>query len=119
MPTVDLNFGMVGAIPDEGIYRAECKKAVYKLNKTGDGHIINMQMTLIDMEDDRFENFAVFDNPSLKVTARWRLKEMLEAFTGEPWTEDNMEIEVDDDNRVPLLEESTCLVLVEHNEYNN
>lgn len=121
MPEVDLDFGGVGALPDEGYYRLRCDKAVYKQNKTKDGHIINLQMSLIDLPDelDNFENMKVFDNPSFKLAARWKLQEVLGAFTGEDWEEDGMKLEIDDDdNTVPVLTDATAIGLCYHDEYN-
>jgi hypothetical protein len=95
MPEVSLDFGSVGAIP-EGWFRVVCDKPVYKLNNAKDGHIIEMQMHCIDMPDgfENFENFSVRDWPSLKPSARWKLQEVLSAFTGEDWSEDDMKLEV-------------------------
>jgi hypothetical protein len=94
MPTVDLDFGSVDDRP-EGWYRLTCAKPVYKKNKAGDGFIINLEMKFTDMPDEwsSFENQKLYDQPSLAISARWKLKEVLEAFTNHPWDEDNMKIE--------------------------
>jgi hypothetical protein len=119
MPTISLDLGGVGELPEEGVYRIVCDKAVYKQNKSKDGWIGNLQMHLVDMDDENFENFKVFDNISFKPTALWRTKEVLEAFTNEEWAEDGMEIDVDDeDNTIIALTDKTCLCVLYHEEYN-
>lgn len=131
MPEVDLDFGGVGALPDEGVYRLNCDKAIYKQNKTKDGFIINLQMSLVDMPDDQedFEGMKVFDNPSIKLAARWKLQEVLQAFTGDPWDEDGLKLEVEceedcgeDDCHhqmvVPVLHEKQALGVCYHDDYN-
>lgn len=118
MPTISLDFGGVGELPVEGTYRCVCDKAVYKQNKSKDGWIANLQMHLVDMDEEVFENFKIFDNISFKPTALWRTKEVLEAFTGEEYSEDGMEIEVDDDNLLVALTDKSCLVVIYHEEYN-
>lgn len=94
MPEIDLDFGE--KLPDEGVYRVHSDDAEYKLNKTKDGFIINLKMRMIDMPDpfEEFENLPVYDNPSLKLSARWKLREVLEAFTQDPWDEDGLKLEV-------------------------
>lgn len=120
MPEIDLDFGGVGALPEEGVYRITIDKpAIYKQNKTKDGYIINLQMSLTDMPDEAFEGMKVFDNPSLKLSARWKLQEVLEAFTQEEWKDDGLKITVNEDNEVEDLPVgTTALGLVYHDDYN-
>jgi hypothetical protein len=129
MPTVDLDFGNVGKVP-EGWFRLVCDKAVYKPNKAKNGFIANMQMHLVDMPDEfeEYENMKIFDNPSFKLAARWKLQEVLGAFTGEDWEQDGMKLEVECEEDcgepacehqkvIPLLQEATAVGLLYADEY--
>ena len=128
MPEVELDFGSVGKVP-EGWFRLAVDKAVFKSNKSNDGHIINLQMRLTDMPEDfeQFENMNVFDNASMKLTARKFLKQKLSAITGEDWSEDGMKLEIvcdlcDEDKcshekHVPILEDQTVIGLIYGEEY--
>jgi hypothetical protein len=129
MPTVSLDFGSVGKVP-EGWFRLVCDKAVYKPNKSKDGFIANMQMHLADMPDEfeEFENMKIFDNPSFKLAARWKLQEVLGAFTQEDWTGDGMQLEVvceedcgEEDCPhqliIPILTDATAVGLIYSEEY--
>ena len=113
MPTVDLNMGSVGKVP-EGYFRLSVDKAIYKSNKTKDGKIINLQMSLIDMPDEfeDFENTKVFETASFKPTGLWRVQEVLRAFTGDPWDEDNLSLEIDEDGNVECLQDATAIGLI-------
>lgn len=122
MPTVDLDFGSVGQIPPEGVWRTLCNTATYKKNKAGDGYILDLDVSLIDMpeEHSNFEGFKPFPRPvaSFKSSALWKLQEILEAFTGEEWTDDDMKLEIDEDNTVPILAGQTAMVVYIHDSYN-
>ena len=131
MPVVDLDFGAVGKVP-EGWFRVVCDKATFKKNKSGDNYIINMQNHLADMPEgnlpgsevpyEAFENLNIFDNVSFKLSSRWKLQEVLSAFTGEDWEDDNMKLEVEcehcdedgcsHDKIVPVLIDQTAVGLV-------
>ena len=128
MPEIDLDFGSVGQVP-EGWFRLTCDKAIFKPNKSKDGYIINLQMRLIDMpeEFEAYENTMVFDNVSMKLAARWRLKDVLSAFTGDDWSDDGMKLqleceECDEDNcahqkNVPALVDHTAIGLIYGEDY--
>jgi len=129
MPTVDLDFGSVGKIP-EGWFRLVCDKALYKPNKSKDGFIANLQMRLIDMpeEFEEFENLSIYDWPSFKLSARWKLQEVLGAFTGENWEEDGMQLEVECEEDcgedscphqmvIPILKDATAVGLIYGKEF--
>jgi hypothetical protein len=142
MPSIDLDFGSVGKVP-EGYFRLVCDEAEYKQNKSKDGYIINLKMHLTDMPEGclpdtdleyaSFENSAVYDNPSLKPTARWRLQKVLAAFTGEDWEQDGMKLTVVCDENcdqfeetgkcehkklVPLFSDATAVGLIYADDYN-
>lgn len=116
MPVLDLNF----AVPPftEGNYRLVCDKAIYKKNSAGDGFIGNLQMHIEDSPLEDYEGEKVFDNVSFKTSARWRLQEVLRAFTGENWESDNMELVIDDDNHIEVLENATAIGILYSSEYN-
>jgi len=141
MPEIDLDFGGVGQVP-EGWFRLTCDKAVYKQNKNKDGWIINLQMHFTDMPEgnlpgtempyESFENNMVYDNPSLKPNSRWKLKRILEAFTGENFEEDGMKVsytcsvdcdEFEDTGKcqhewvVPMLQGETVVALIKGEDY--
>jgi hypothetical protein len=132
MPSVDLNFGDVGKIPEEGTYRYLIDKAIFQQNKSKDGFVVNLQMDLIDSPDEKFEGHKVFDNPSFKLSARWKLQEVLQAVTQQEWQEDEMNIEWECEEdcdaetfeecphkkHVPLLEGKTVLGISYHYDYN-
>lgn len=123
MPKIDLgDFSKIGELPPEGYYRFQIQKQpVMKQNSKKDGQIIEIDCLLIDSPDPDFENFSRRIWPSLKVSARWKLKEQLEAFTQREWNEDNVELEVDDDNILidPDLEGATFIGLCVHGTDNN
>lgn len=128
MPEIDLDFGSVGKVP-EGWFRLNVDKAVFKPNKSKDGYIINLHMRLIDMpeEFEWAENMMVFDNASMKLSARRFLKQKLSAITGEDWSDDGMKLEIvcdlceedecTHDKHVPILEDQTVVGLVYGEEY--
>jgi len=126
MPTLDLNFGDVGKMPPEGVWRMIVKEAIVHNNKANDGQIIEFDAEFMDMPDDTFEGSKVFPKPnaSLKPTARWKLQEVLSAITQSDWSDDGMQLEVEETEkdgyyRVPSLEDKTVLVIVKHGTYNN
>jgi len=126
MPTLDLDFGDVGKMPPEGVWRILIKSAILKQNKAKDGQIIDFEAEFMDMPDPSYEGFKIFPNPnaSLKPTARWKLQEVLGAITQEDWSDDNMKLEVNgpDDAEpyhIPLLEGKTSLIVFVHDTYNN
>jgi hypothetical protein len=136
MPTVDLDFGSVGKVP-EGWFRLVCDKAVYKPNNANNGFVANLQMRLVDMPEafEEFENMSIYDWPSFKLSARWKLQEVLGAFTGENWEDDGMKLEVEceedceDSHKnlakcphqkiIPMLAGLTAVGLITTGEYNN
>jgi hypothetical protein len=136
MPEIDLDFGSVGKVP-EGWFRLTVDKAIFKPNKSRDGYIINLQMRLIDLPSgnlpgtdtpyEAFENMMVFENASMKLSARKFLQEKLNAITGEDWDADGMKLKVDcglceDDScdhekHVPALEDQTVVGLIIGEDY--
>ena len=121
MPTLDLNFGDVGKVPDEGVWRILINKVIYKPNKAKDGFILDVEAVFKDMDDPAFEDFKLFPRPtiSLKTSARWKLQEFLNAVTQEDWSDDGMQLEVDEDtNEVHSLAGKTVLAICVHEEYN-
>lgn len=141
MPTIDLDFGSVDKVP-EGWFRLTCDQAILKPNKSKDGYIINLQMHFTDMPAgnlpgtevpyEQFEGSMVYDNPSMKPSARWKLKGILQAFTGEDWDQDGMELEVScveecdtfkeegkckHNKHVLLFEDTTVAALIYSEEY--
>jgi hypothetical protein len=118
MAKLDLDFGGVGALPEEGVYRLTIDKAIVKSNKAKDGKVVNLQMSLTDMPDEAFEGQKVFDSPSLKLAARWKIKEVLEAFTQKDWDEDGLEIEYDEETgEIEMLQNLTALGICYHDDY--
>lgn len=121
MPTLDLDFGDVNKVPPEGVWRVLIKEGIYKQNKAKDGFIIEFDAELMDMPDPDFDGFKVFPKPnaSLKPAARWKLQEVLSAITQEDWSDDGMQLEVnEDDNTVPVVEGKTVLAVIVHETYN-
>ena len=128
MPEVKLDFGSVGKVP-EGWFRLTIDKAIFKSNKSNDGYIINLQMRLIDMPDEfeAYDNMMVFDNASMKLSARRFLKQKLSAITQKDWSDDGMALEVscelcdeescDHEKHVPELEDQTVVGLIYAEEY--
>jgi hypothetical protein len=136
MPEIDLDFGSVGKVP-EGWFRLVVDKAIFKSNKSRDGYIINLQMRLIDLpsgtmpdtdvEYEQFENMMVFDNASMKLSARKFLQKKLTAITQRDWSEDGMKLKLvcdvcDEDScthekHVPELEEKTVVGLIYGEDY--
>lgn len=123
MPTLDLDFGDVGKIVPEGVWRVLIKEGTYKANKAKDGFIIEFDAEVMDMPEEyaSLEGTKVFPKPnvSLKASARWKLQEVLGAVTQSDWTEDGMQLEVnEDDNTVPIVAGKTVLATFVHEEYN-
>lgn len=118
MPTIDLgDFSKIGALPPEGYYRFEVtKRASVKPTKAKDSHNIIIDGMLIDSFDPDFENFTMKQWLSLKVAARWKLKEVLEALTQKPWDDESTQLEIDEDDEMidPDLEGTTAMVLLIH-----
>lgn len=101
---IDLgNFAKIGALPPVGTYRFEILGAGHvKPNSKKDGHNIVLPLRIVDSWDEDFENFNLTIWVSLKTTVRWKLKEALEAMTGEPWDDEETKIRVDDENENQL-----------------
>lgn len=121
MPEISLgDFSKVGAIPPEGYYRVQIpKNAEVKPNKSKDGHNVCFTTLIIDppagAED--FENFSIPHWLSMKVSARWKLKEALEAITQHEWAEEDTKLVTDDDDVTlidPAFEDVTVMVQLKH-----
>lgn len=126
MPEIDLgDFSKIGALPPEGYYRFQIpKNAEIKPNKAGDGSNITFVTLLVDAPTgaEDFENFSIPHWLSLKIAARWKLKEALEAITQHEWSEEDTKLVVDDDDVTliePAFEEVTVIGLVKHGTDNN
>lgn len=131
MPEVDLDFGSVGKMPEDGTYRLHVDAAIFKKNKDKDGFVANLQMSLTDMPDNTFDGMKVFDSPSFKLSARWKLKEVLDAVTQQDWDEDAMKLEwvCEDDcdaetfdecphkKHIPILEDTDVLGICYADDY--
>jgi hypothetical protein len=120
MPTLDLgDFSKIGVLPPVGHYRLQVtKNPKHEPNKKKDGHSFVLKNIIIDSPDEAFENFPVTAWASTKVAARWKLKEILEAITQEPWDDENVQLELDDDDVLidPALEDRTFIALIEHSD---
>lgn len=121
MPTLDLSFGDVGSLPPDGNYRLVVNDAIYKANRAGDGYIIEMDCWILDAPDEKWDGFKPWPKPnaSLKTSARWKLQEALEAITQREWKEDNLQLEVDDDMKVPELIGKTFIGVCMQGEFAN
>lgn len=116
MPTLDLgDFSKVGVLAPKGHYRLQVtKNPKHELNQAKDGKSFILKSIIIDSPDEAFENFPVTSWLSTKVSARWKLKEALEALTQTEWNEENTQLELDEDDILvePALEDVRFIALI-------
>jgi hypothetical protein len=96
MPTTTVNFADVDSFEPlpEGTYDIEIDKVEVRRNKADDGDYLNWELVVIDGE---YENRRLWMITSLKPTALFRLKQVLEDLGMLEDDDEEMDIEYDDD----------------------
>lgn len=112
MDEFSLDFGGVGVLAPEGIYRVRLERLEHKPSDDPTQSKFTAWLVIDDPNHDEWNGQRAWDN-SLKLTPdmRWKWKQLLECFTGETWDQDNMRINPE------RLENSLGYVRLVHNEY--